>query len=203
MTAKYIVFDTETSGLRPENANLLSVHFCVLDDKLNNIDELNLNIKYPFYTIYTKALSVNKISLEEHEKTALFMNYARIKLKNFLYSVAKTKLIPIGHNIQFDINFIKQSGLLSEIEYNKFMHVNYLDTIVIAQFLKSCNIIPSQTSMKLSILCDHFGINTTGNLHTAEYDVKLTIELFKKMQNKTASSNHDLISNKKRKFNCI
>jgi DNA polymerase III alpha subunit (gram-positive type) len=178
----YICFDTETSGLDPL-CNLLTACFIVLDENLNEIDILNLQIKHDHYYVSTKALEVNHINLIEHNnhKDSVTLKQASELLYNFL---AKNKrgypLIPIGHNLQFDILFVKK--MLSNTDYNKFISWNQIDTIVLAQFLKLSNKISKYQSISLVNLGQLYNIKIPGNAHTAEYDTKMTIEVLKRMK---------------------
>ena len=62
----YLAFDVETTGLET-HCNVLTAYFIILDSNYNQIDSLDLKIKYPYYTIYTKALEINKIDILEHD----------------------------------------------------------------------------------------------------------------------------------------
>ena len=49
----YLAFDVETTGLET-HCNVLTAFFIILDSNYNQIDSLDLKIKYPYYTIYTR-----------------------------------------------------------------------------------------------------------------------------------------------------
>ena len=57
-------------------------------------------------------------------------------------------MIPVGHNIIFDIKFIKQSGLLSNDEYN-VMYSKYIDERSIIEISDHFNI--KQNTVKAHI----------------------------------------------------
>lgn len=207
--SRYICFDTETTGLQ-NSCNLLTAHFIVLNKNLELIDSLDLKIKYPFYTVYAKALEVNKINLVEHDKDpqSLFISDANLKLTNFLQkNRGQFRYIPVGHNINFDIQFIKSSKLLSEEDYTKYMSSNHLDTLTIANFLKMSGFLPSTQPLNLTSLCKFLNISIdTNSTHNAEYDIKMTIELLKIFKEKLKDSKEeyddfkrDLSDSKKRK----
>lgn len=191
----YICFDTETSGLDPE-CNLLTACFIVLDENLNEIDILNLQIKDDYYYVSARALEINHINLIEHtnDKSSVTLLQASKLLYEFLNKNKRGyPLVPIGHNLEFDIGFVKK--LLPNGDYNKFISFNKIDTIVLAQFLKLSNQISKYQSISLVNLAQLYNIKIPGQAHTAEYDTKMTIEVLKHMK----SSEHSLYPNKKLK----
>jgi len=164
----YLAFDTETTGIDAVKNNLLTACFIVLDDNLVEIDRLNLNIKYNEYNISVRAMEINKIDLIKHHnsRNSVDLKTARSMLLDFLRKNKKAHsnsslsygynlFTPIGHNVSFDINFIKGCGLLSEYEYNSYISFNCVDTICIAQFLKLTGEIPKTQSISLVNLCSY------------------------------------------------
>ena len=79
----YLAFDCETTGLT-SYCNILTAYFIILDNNLNKIDDLDLKIKHDFYTVYTKALEINKIDLLKHDKEGIILNQAKKLLLDFL-----------------------------------------------------------------------------------------------------------------------
>jgi DNA polymerase III alpha subunit (gram-positive type) len=180
MLPKYICFDTETSGLDPTINNLLTACFIVLDKNLNEINRLNISLKYDNYNVNVNALEINNINIQKHHNDIMSIdrNIASEILVDFLKEYTKyTVLIPIGHNVHFDIGFIKKN-LLLEDEYNKYLNYNYIDTKVIANFLKLTNDIPEDYNTSLSSLCNFFEIKSIKTeYHSAEFDTEMTIKL--------------------------
>jgi DNA polymerase III alpha subunit (gram-positive type) len=208
----YLAFDTETTGLNHNTNNLLTGFFVVLDSELNMIDTYNLKMKHETYNVSVKALEVNKINLVKHERTAKSVVEIR---KEFLEFLEKNKpryrYIPVGHNVNFDIRFLKSSKLLTEEQYNNYFSNYTLDTMMIAQFMKVCNLVPSTQSMSLVNLCSHLNIkyneDTTKFAHDAEYDITMTISLLKEFISLTKGididencTNDTSSSSKKRKY---
>ncbi len=184
--AKYIAFDTETTGVDSLKCNLLTVSFIVLDSELNKLDTLNISLKHENYYINPTALEVNKIDIIKHHNNSLDIIDARVKLITFLnkYKI-QYNFVPIGHNILFDINFIKSSGLLTNEIYNKYISCNFIDTLTIAQFLKFSGKLPEKQSVSLINLCKYTEIKDDKNTeleHSAEYDTNMTIKLLKKFK---------------------
>lgn len=179
----YLVFDCETTGL-VANCNVLTAYFIILDNEYNIIDELDLKIKYPFYIIFPKALEINKIDILEHDKKAISKNEATNSLINFLKKY-ETKFTIIGHNINFDIDMLKNNNILSENDINIYFEPQYLDTYLLAKKLKKEKKISKLQSLSLSKLCYYLDINLESNcnldFHNAKYDTYMTINLYKKL----------------------
>ena len=173
----YLAVDTETTGLS-SYCQVLTAYFIILDDKFEEIDNIDLKIKYDNYNIYPKAMEINKINLDEHEKIADTQQEAKEKINNLLnkYNI---KLTPLGHNIKFDLRMLKSNDLLC----NDYVTETCIDTIDLCKELKNVGIIPQNQSISLSKISDYLGITVKqAKLHTAEYDIRLTIELFKLCQ---------------------
>ena len=176
----YLAFDTETSGIHSD-AQVLTAYFIILDSNFNEIDSLDLKIKYPVYSIQLKAFEINKIDLIKHDKESIISLDAKIKLKNFLLkhnNSQKNKYVPLGHNVKFDLDKMKSFGI-----YDHVSSLFNLDTMQISQFLKSSNKLPSNQSLSLKNLTEYFCIKPKGELHNAECDIRLTIDLLKYIMN--------------------
>jgi len=193
----YLAFDTETTGLDYSNSNLLTAYFIILDDFLNVIDTFDLKLKHPVYNITIKALTINNIDIIKHDSNSISIDEAKCKFLEFLTkNKCKYRYTPIGHNINFDINFVKNSGIITENDYINLISHNVIDTIVIGQFFKLTNHINNNQSLSLVNLCKMFNINVEGDAHEAKTDILMTIELLKYYKNKINQQN----SSKKRKL---
>lgn len=182
----YLAFDTETTGLEA-NSNVLTAYFIILDSDFNQIDNLNLQIKYPFYTVYPQALEVNKINLISHHNdiNSLNVNLAMIKLSTFLEKNKKdNKYILLGHNVQFDIQMLINNNIFTQDIIDIYLDMdNLLDTFLYAKKLKNMKLIPYRQSLSLSKLIYYFDLNNINiNFHNAEDDIKVTILLYKKLK---------------------
>jgi DNA polymerase III epsilon subunit-like protein len=175
----YIAIDTETSGLL-DNCNLLSACFIILDENFNEIDFLNISLKQlNGYFIYPEALVINKINIVNHHNNSTDLHTSKINLLHFLKkNQTKSKYTLIGHNVNFDIKFIIQSGLLSSDEYHSFMQHHIIDTLIISNFFKTIGKINCE-SLSLINLCKYFNLKENNILqHTSEYDIRMTLKLF-------------------------
>lgn len=173
----YLAFDTETSGLH-QDSQVLTAFFIVLDSEFNEIDSLDLKIKYPVYSIQLKAFEINNIDLNKHEKESISFFDAKIKLNTFLLKnlkiTKKNKFIPLGHNVKFDIGKINKFGISDHLN-----NVFNIDTLQIAKFFKACGKLQDIQSLSLKNVTEYFNIQPKGQLHTAECDIRLTIDLLK------------------------
>lgn len=185
--AKYIALDCETGGLIPKTASLLTMYLQVLDKDLNPLDSLYLRVK-PNDGVYQttgESLSINKIDLVEHDKIAIIYSKAGQELRDFLIKHSdsgKIKLIPVGHNVPFDLEFLYEL-LLNKKEAQKYVSYRILDTSASTQFLKSCGLIPESVSGSLKSLVEYFQIpgpeTHGGKFHTADQDVFMTVQVLK------------------------
>lgn len=182
----YLVFDCETTGLDPQKNRILTCSFIILDSKLNDVDKLSLGLKHDGSEIDQVAMEKNGINLKEHQEKSLEISDARADILDFLArNRAERWLIPVGHNIGFDVAFLKNSGLLTPSEYSRFIGFSTIDTMIIAEFLRSCGNYPKRLSSRLSNVAKHFQISfREDRLHGAEYDAALTAQVFKKMVEK-------------------
>lgn len=180
---RYLVTDLESGG--PElKYSLLSAYFVVLDEDLKTVyGELDLKIKPNDgnYFVRGEALEVNGIDLVQHDKEAITEGKAATLLYEFLNEHApdgSTKLTPVGHGIEHDIEFIKEHLTKN---FNKFVSYRYLDTGCIVQFFKLTGRVPRDLGGSLKELGEYFNI-PINNLHTAKGDTLLTIEVLKKLR---------------------
>jgi len=179
---KYLALDTETGGF--EGASLLTAYFMVLNENFEELDNLYLEVKPDNgqYIVTGQALQVNGIDLKTHDKRAITYKEAGTKLYSFLNGnsiLGSTKLIPVGHNVVFDIMKI-QEHLMSKNTWNKFVSYRTLDTGTITRACIAAGLIPSEVSGSLSSVAEHFNINTSA-AHTADGDVLMTVQVLEQL----------------------
>lgn len=193
-------FDCETGGLNPNGHTLLTAYMAILDENLNKLDELDLKLKPDDgkYVCDQEALDVNKIILEEHDKIAITYSQAIPLIETFLkkHSPKKRGIRPAGHNIAFDIAFLKGQLKIDKIWEDK-CHYRVLDTTPIATFMQDLGVWPDKLG-SLTSLVEYFKIPMM-NAHTAKDDVLMWIEVYKQMkvqtkQAMTGSNNGDELS---------
>lgn len=186
----YLVFDVETGGLDASRHSLLTAYFCIVDSELKKLDDLSLAIKSDTYSIDPKALAVNKIDLIAHHSAAIPADDAASKLLAFLSkhtSNGMRKLIPVGHNVKFDQDFIMQQllgksrmGSVAGSLWESYVSHRYLDTMAVVEMLRLKGCIPPEWTNSLSAIANLFAIPQK-EAHTAMDDVVTTIAVLKMM----------------------
>jgi DNA polymerase III alpha subunit (gram-positive type) len=179
MGARYLAFDVESGGTTTD-FSLLSAYFVVLDDDLTSIyGELDLLVKpnNGHYVVTGEALGVNGINLVEHDKVAITEGKAATALYEFLkkHSVGP-KLIPLGHNVAFDCEFMKEKLTKN---WNEFVSYRCVDTASFVQCLKLSGHLPYELSGSLKEVAKHLGVVPNGAFHTAKTDTWVTIDVLK------------------------
>lgn len=184
---KFLAFDVETGGIGKDKS-LLTAYFSVLDDSLTVLDNLFLEVRPNdgIYHLTAEALTINKIDVVAHDKAAVTEKEAGTRLFNFLKAhVGKTqegkpdRLVPIGHNVHFDIDFIT-SKLLNKHSWDQFVGYRCVDTGGLSQVLIIAGLLPMGTKAGLGELAKHYEIPFSA-AHTAKGDVDMTIDVLRCM----------------------
>lgn len=181
---KYIALDTETGGTDPKQHSLLTLYVGIYNNSLELIHGNHFKFKHPVYHVTAEGMNINKINLLELDKEGHGFSLAGQKLFNMLKQHSEkgaNKLIPIGHNVKFDIGYVIDSGLLSKGNWEQFVSYRTLDTGIIAQFLKIAGKMPQDISGSLGSLSSFYGVKAEGALHDAEVDTKVTVEVLRNM----------------------
>lgn len=205
MSNYFLAADTETGGLRVKEADILTLYMAVTDEDFKIIDELDLKLKpndrMPLAN--PEALAVNKIDIAKHMADPATITYkeARIKIIEFAKKYLKksgrySNLIPLGHNLQFDLRFIFEY-IISDEEWETIFSYNYEDTKTSGLFLKRAGWIPRELGTLKSFV-EYFNIPKR-EAHEAKGDVAMTVDVYKKMielmeSKKSGGSSQDLIT---------
>jgi len=192
--AKYLFLDCESGGLDSEKHSLLTAFFLAADEDLNEVGRLYLGIRPQdgTYKVTAGALKINKIDIVAHDEALASGPSPKLLLADFLTvhsEMGRNKLIPVGHNIQFDFGFI-HAELLDKTTWEKFNSYRVLDTSIVANFLKFVNKLPAKQQTSLVKLAEYYGIapNLISGAHNAIVDVEMTVAVLKKMK---ATLHHD------------
>ena len=88
-------------------------------------------------------------------------------------TIAKDKLIVIGHNVAFDIQRVT-NDLVSRGSWEQYVSYRVMDTCTIAQFLRISGRLPADLSCSLVNLGQYFNVQVDGLPHEAKYDALVT-----------------------------
>lgn len=125
--------DTETGGLDHETCSLLSVGLAVWHEGLI-AGKTEILIMDKLITFSPEALKVNKIDFRDFINNAVQPEKAIQTIKEFCleYFGDKEPITLAGHNVEFDIGFIKK---LLKGDYSKLFSHRSIDTSSILKFL--------------------------------------------------------------------
>lgn len=184
---KFIALDVESGGIDRRTTSLLTACFIVTDSNYKTLDELNLTIKPNdgVYKVVASAMEVNGIDLIEHDKKAITYSEAGNRLRVFLSNNSSPdkdkRLVPLGKNVTFDIEFINEH-LLSKGVWNNFVSYKFYDLTTAILFAKRTRALSQSAPESLSALADHLGIRFTTRAHEARSDTIMTIEIMRRLE---------------------
>lgn len=184
--SKLLVIDTETGGLDPATHSILSVGAIVWEDgKLG--DSFEVYILEPTLQVDKKATEVNRISLpwlHQHGSNpadAVKQFIAFIERNFNEYQNQRDKVPIVGHNINFDVGFLKRLFSLAGQNYDEVFSHRVLDTAGILRFLSLAGKISIHGAGSTAAF-DYFHIDiNSSERHTALADARATGQLLTKL----------------------
>lgn len=179
----FLGYDTETLGLDENQHNILTLCFKAITPKLQVVETLNIKLRSETYHVTPRALEVNKINLIEHHNSADSKETATELINQFLerhYRGPKgaRKLVPLGHNVMFDIRMIKAQ--LPGVHWDSYVDYHILDTMGIALFFQTIGKFRKGSVSLANITKD---LSIEYNAHNAEGDVDACIEVLRHFMN--------------------
>lgn len=178
---KYFLFDTETGGIRKE-MSLLTLYGHILDDNLNILDTIDLKIKPDdgVYHVNAQGLEINRINIVEHDRIAKPLSEVKTRFKNYICGWSlNQKLTPIGHNVRFDVKFVK-THLLED--WDRYFDRRHIDTASVGKFLALSGIVPKLQTYSLSEMAQALMIDVNeDSRHEAKFDADLTLNVLRNM----------------------
>ena len=186
---KYFLFDTETGGIQKE-MSLLTLYGHILDENLDVLDTIDLKIKPDdgIYHLSANGLNINKINIMDHDKIAKPISEVKTVFKNYICGwTLNQKLTPIGHNVRFDVKFVKTHILE---DWDRYFDRRHIDTASIGKFLALTGIVPKLKVYSLSEMASALMINLDENKrHEASYDAEITLKVLHSMKNLIKGTN--------------
>jgi oligoribonuclease (3'-5' exoribonuclease) len=201
----FCAMDSETGGLDPKKADILTLYMAMTDEDFKVLEELDLKLKPDGRLPIAEqgALDVNKIDLAKHISDPATVTYSEAKKKITAFAKKYLKkrgrysnLIVLGQNVLFDLNFIWEYIIPKE-EWESLFSYNIEDTKTSALFLKRCGWLPKEIGT-LKSLVEYFNIPKR-EAHEAKGDVHMTIDCYRAMislmkSKKENGSGQDLVS---------
>lgn len=182
MNKKILVIDTETGGLNAEVNSILTLGAVVWNDGFIE-DKIEITIAEPEIFADPKALEVNGLTIEEVQAKGVSPLQAVLTLQNFLQkNNMRGKVTLGGHNVSFDIPFMKRLYRLGGVDFDKQFSFRYLDTMQIAflfNFAGKFNL----TSVSLDSVTKYYGCSPerVDGKHGALGDAEATARCLTKM----------------------
>ncbi len=168
------IFDTETTGLNPEERDHIIEFAGMLwsiseDYSLNKLDEIQIYIKPPFPVSekITELTGISNVFLADKPSEIEVVD----KIRTFL----KQADFVAGHNVNFDIRFVNSTMLRNR---RPSPIVDYLDTLQLARDIIQKDSVPNY---KLGTLLAAFKLDEGIQFHSAIDDVGATSILFEKL----------------------
>jgi len=180
MEDRLLFIDTETGGLDPNKHSLLSLAMVVWED-MEIIDSQELLINDGKLSVTKEALSINKIDIEKHKKSAILSSQAIEKIVAFIgkHFPHQRKITLAGHNVQFDVNFLRFFFSQNNENFSKFFSHRIIDTSSILYYLYLAGHL-KQKAVSSDDAFELFKIKVEGR-HTAIGDAIATAKLFTKL----------------------
>ncbi|MGX7582504.1 3'-5' exonuclease [Candidatus Vidania fulgoroideorum] len=178
MHNKYVILDTETTGLYPEKGDriieisMIKIYKNKILKKFHSFFNVKKKISKSSYKIHNIKNSFLKKKKYFHEKINLIDNFIK-------------KSIIVSHNAKFDIKFLKK-----EYEYLKKKRKFYaIDTLKIVR-----KIFPGKKNT-LKKICERFKIKKL-KMHSAINDAKILTKIFFYLKNNQYSIKRKYLNGK-------
>lgn len=179
MRNRILFIDTETGGIEPTENSLFSIGMVVWENG-NTIFEKEIYIRDIIYKTTAQALIINNIDISQIEKNGLDKQDVIKELKkikeeyfnNFSMTVA-------GHNVAFDVSFLKQMYKESGFNFLEDFSHRTIDTSSILQYLFFARKLEENISSSDRAF-EYFNIEVEKR-HTALDDCRATVRLFNEL----------------------
>lgn len=167
---RYVVFDTETTGLDTNEDRILSISaVSIIENQIIIKDFFEVFIAQTVFK--PESVPIHGIVKEGNEEK---MNEKQAII-DFLQFIKNATLV--GHHIAFDIEMINEA--LDRLDAGRIKN-QYMDTNIMYQKLKH---FPEEQHTSLDELCTVFNIRKTDR-HTSSGDAYITALLFLKLKRK-------------------
>jgi len=156
---KYCFLDLETTGFDPSKDSIIEVSLVVFEDEVETgrLDRVIIPDKSPMSDFVSQLTGIDQSEIDEQ---GIYFT----EIKDELQALVQDTVI-VGHNIDFDINFLKGNNI--DLDNNE-----RLDTHELARIL-----LPQEPSFALEVLTKNYGFAHEA-AHRAMSDVLASKRLF-------------------------
>lgn len=159
--SSFVVFDIETTGLDSFENEIIEIGALKVKDGkvVDSFDHL-IKPSHPINSFITDLTGITNEMVENAESIEEV-------LEQFINFIGDNILM--GHNVNFDINFVYDHA---EKYNNHILNNDFVDTLRLARQL-----LPKLPHHRLSDLADYYNIDKTGH-HRALKDVEMTLDVY-------------------------
>ena len=186
-TRPILFIDSETGGLDPTSASILSLGAVVWNGSSGSATEFEVFIQEPIINIEATAYDIHGISRSWLEKNGVVPGEAVSRFEEFVLAnfpeCPKVRVTLAGHNIGFDVAFLKRLYSLASKEdsFEELFQHRVVDTSSILSFLIDSGRLPL-ASPSSDLAFEYFGIRFgVGERHSALGDAAATSTLYDRM----------------------
>jgi DNA polymerase III epsilon subunit-like protein len=183
---KLLVIDTETGGVDPDRHSILSLAAVLWEDGEIR-GEVEILIAEGDLMVTARALEINRIDLVAHSRQAIAPRVALALLldfvsKHYRQELAAGEQVAIaGHNVGFDLGFLKRLCRIAGAEFPSVFSHRVLDTASVLRFLSLTGLLPAKAVASNGAF-EYFGINIQAETrHSALGDARATAELLTRL----------------------
>lgn len=178
---RFVFVDTETGGTSPDKHSLLSIGVCIWDLNCGIVDKKEFFVKNENYIVTKHAQKMNGFDITSHELRAIPQKELINLLLDFCksYFPENTAIPLIGHNIQFDVNFLKKLFEDNGRSFNQYFSHRFIDTYSVFKTFVLAGIIERNLNSSADAF-SYFGIKVDGR-HSALGDCIATVELYEQL----------------------
>jgi DNA polymerase-3 subunit epsilon len=197
---KLLVIDTETGGVDPDRHSILSLAAVVWEDGEIH-GEVEILVAERDLVVTARALEINRIDLVAHSRQAIAPREALALLQEFVAKhyrqelAAGEQVVIAGHNVGFDVGFLKRLCRIAGAEFPSAFSHRVLDTASVLRFLSLAGLLPA-AAVASSGAFDYLGISIQAEKrHSALGDARATAELLTRLVELVASPRDRLQTN--------
>jgi len=170
MNERGILFcDCETTGISERDV-IIEIGGILTDFNLNELDRIELKVQFPYTLMTPAAQAKNGFNGDVWDKEARPFSEFMSFLSN--HSPYGTFWVPCGHNVGFDLAFIRRIYA----ERKAFCPLSYhqIDTVGIACMLRSAGVFTPE-DLKLETVCKALGLPPSKHRAMADAEACLNI----------------------------